>query len=157
MARVYSRERGDALERAFLRLLGPRRRRRTGLEGLRKVVLVFSVCFAVVYGIQRLQGHLFLNPDHMKGVPSHVALNTAASFVTNTNWQYYGGEFTMSYLTQMAALAVQNFVSAGSGWRCSPPSCAASPRAAARPRQLLARPLPLDRLRPAASRRSCSR
>src|SRR5262249_16639295 len=54
-------------------------------------------------------------PDHLKGVPSHIALNTTASFVTNTNWQYYGGEYTMSYLTQMAALAVQNFVSAAVG------------------------------------------
>ena len=65
--------------------------------------------------IQRLQGHLFLNPDHLKGVASHIALNTTASFVTNTNWQYYGGEYTMSYLTQMAGLAVQNFVSAAVG------------------------------------------
>ena len=48
-------------------------------------------------------------------MPSHISLNTAASFVTNTNWQYYGGEYTMSYLTQMAGLAVQNFVSAGVG------------------------------------------
>ena len=69
----------------------------------------------LLYAIQRLQGHLFLNPDHMKGVPAHLALNTAASFVTNTNWQYYGGEYTMSYLTQMAGLAVQNFVSAAVG------------------------------------------
>ena len=63
----------------------------------------------------RLQGHLFLNPDDLEGVPSHISLNTAASFVTNTNWQYYGGEYTMSYLSQMAGLAVQNFVSAAVG------------------------------------------
>ena len=69
----------------------------------------------MLYAIQRLQGHLFLNPDHLKGVPSHIALNTTASFVTNTNWQYYGGETTMSYLSQMAGLAVQQFVSAGVG------------------------------------------
>ena len=68
-----------------------------------------------MYAIQRLQGHLFLNPQHFKGVPSHISLNTAASFVTNTNWQYYAGESTMSFLTQMAALAVQNFVSAAVG------------------------------------------
>ncbi len=79
-------------------------------------MLVFSaVCSAVLYAIQRLQGHLFLNPDHLKGVAPHIALNTTASFITNTNWQYYGGEYTMSYLTQMAGLAVQNFVSAGVG------------------------------------------
>src|SRR5262249_6387830 len=65
--------------------------------------------------IQRLQGHLFLNPDHLGAVPSHISLNTAASFVTNTNWQFYSGETTMSYLTQMAGLAVQNFVSAAVG------------------------------------------
>ena len=79
-------------------------------------MLVFSVLFwGVLYAIQRLQGHLFLNPDHMKGVPAHLSLNTAASFITNTNWQFYGGEYTMSYLTQMAGLAVQNFVSAAVG------------------------------------------
>ena len=48
-------------------------------------------------------------------MPSHLSLNTAASFITNTNWQFYGGEYTMSYLTQMAGLAVQNFVSAAVG------------------------------------------
>ncbi len=79
-------------------------------------MLVFSVLFwGLLYLIQRAQGHLFLNPDGMKGVPAHVSLNTAASFVTNTNWQFYGGEYTMSYLTQMAGLAVQNFVSAAVG------------------------------------------
>jgi len=79
-------------------------------------LLVFSVpFFALLYVLQRVQGHLFLNPDKLAGVPSHISLNTAASFVTNTNWQFYGGEYTMSYLTQMAGLAVQNFVSAGVG------------------------------------------
>ena len=66
-------------------------------------------------GLLRLQGHLFLNPDHLPAVPWTVALNTTASFVTNTNWQYYAGEATMSYLSQMAGLAVQQFVSAGVG------------------------------------------
>jgi potassium-transporting ATPase potassium-binding subunit len=79
-------------------------------------VLVFSVLFmGLLYAVQRLQGHLFLNPDHLKGAPAHLSLNTAASFITNTNWQFYGGEYTMSYLTQMAGLAVQNFVSAAVG------------------------------------------
>jgi K+-transporting ATPase ATPase A chain len=68
-----------------------------------------------VYAIQRLQSHLPLNPQHFQSVPSHISLNTAASFLTNTNWQYYAGESTMSFLTQMAALAVQNFVSAAVG------------------------------------------
>jgi potassium-transporting ATPase potassium-binding subunit len=115
MARVYSRERGDVVERGLLRLLGSNGREQDW-KGYARTVLVFTVpFFLVVYLIQRAQGHLFLNPDHLKGVPAHISLNTAISFVTNTNWQYYGGEYTMSYLTQMAALAVQNFVSAGVG------------------------------------------
>jgi potassium-transporting ATPase potassium-binding subunit len=116
MARVYGREREGVVERSFYRLLGRKSSAEQDWKTYGKNVLVFSVLFSlVVYGIQRLQGHLFLNPDHMKGVAPHIALNTTASFVTNTNWQYYGGEFTMSYLTQMAGLAVQNFVSAGVG------------------------------------------
>jgi K+-transporting ATPase ATPase A chain len=116
MARVYTAERlpGAWLERGFLRLIGGNREQ--DWKGYAKTVLVFSVSFfGVVYLIQRVQGHLFLNPDHLKGVPAHISLNTAASFITNTNWQYYGGEFTMSYLTQMAALTVQNWISAGVG------------------------------------------
>jgi K+-transporting ATPase ATPase A chain len=116
MSRVYLREREGVVERGFYRLLGRKSAEEQDWKAYGKNVLVFSVLFSlVVYGIQRLQGHLFLNPDHMKGVAPHIALNTTASFVTNTNWQYYGGEFTMSYLTQMAGLAVQNFVSAGVG------------------------------------------
>jgi K+-transporting ATPase ATPase A chain len=79
-------------------------------------VLVFSLLFsAVLYAILRLQNHLFLNPDKLSAVSPHIALNTTASFVTNTNWQYYGGEYTMSYLSQMMGLGVQNFVSAAVG------------------------------------------
>jgi potassium-transporting ATPase potassium-binding subunit len=125
MARVYTRERFAVgrwfgwltpIEAGFYRVLRTNARREQDWKGYAKTVLVFSIAFsAVVYAIQRLQGHLFLNPDHMKGVPSHIALNTTASFVTNTNWQYYGGELTMSYLTQMAVLAVQQFVSAAVG------------------------------------------
>src|SRR6516225_8773160 len=78
--------------------------------------IVFTIVYSVfLYGLLRLQGHLFLNPDHLPAVPWAVALNTTASFVTNTNWQYYAGEATMSYLSQMAGLAVQQFVSAGVG------------------------------------------
>jgi K+-transporting ATPase ATPase A chain len=116
MARVYTAERlpGAGLERGFMRLVGGSREQ--DWKGYGKTVLVFSVAFfALLYVIQRVQGHLFLNPDNLNGVPAHISLNTAASFVTNTNWQYYGGEYTMSYLTQMAGLAVQNFVSAGVG------------------------------------------
>jgi K+-transporting ATPase ATPase A chain len=116
MARVYTRERGDVLERGIFRLLGRKSSDDQDWKSYGKTVLVFSVVFtALLYAIQRLQGHLFLNPDHLKGVSPHIALNTTASFVTNTNWQYYGGEYTMSYLTQMAGLAVQNFVSAAVG------------------------------------------
>ena len=77
-----------------------------------------SSFFGLLYALQRLQGHLFLNPDHLKGVPSHIALNTTASFVTNTNWQYYGGEYTMSYLTQMAGWRCSSSSRPRSGWRC---------------------------------------
>ena len=79
-------------------------------------VLVFSlVGFIVVYALQRLQLWLPLNPQQMPNVTPDSSFNTAISFVTNTNWQGYGGEATMSYLTQMLALAVQNFVSAATG------------------------------------------
>src|SRR6476469_7287464 len=120
MARVYApgfRARWlSGVEGGFYRLLRTEQSREQDWKSYSKTVLVFSVLFsALLYAIQRLQGHLFLNPDHLKGVPAHIALNTTASFVTNTNWQYYGGESTMSYLTQMAGLAVQNFVSAAVG------------------------------------------
>jgi K+-transporting ATPase ATPase A chain len=79
-------------------------------------LLAFSFLGVVaVYAVQRLQGVLPLNPEGLPGVSPDSAFNTAVSFVTNTNWQGYGGEATMSYLTQMAALAVQNFVSAAAG------------------------------------------
>ena len=125
MARVYSDD--DFATRGRLRRLGWIERgfyRAVRVDGIKeqtwqaygKVTLVFSALFALfLYGMLRLQGHLFLNPDHLPAVPSHIALNTTASFITNTNWQYYGGEYTMSYLSQMAGLAVQNFVSAAVG------------------------------------------
>ena len=69
----------------------------------------------VVYALQRLQLWLPLNPQQMANVSADSAFNTAVSFVTNTNWQGYGGETTMSYLTQMLALTVQNFLSAATG------------------------------------------
>jgi K+-transporting ATPase ATPase A chain len=116
MARVYSvpRLRFGGLENGFIRLVGGRREQ--NWKSYAKTLLVFSAVFwFVIYAFQRLQAHLFLNPDHLGAVPSHIALNTATSFLTNTNWQYYGGEYTMSYLTQMGALAVQQFVSAAVG------------------------------------------
>ncbi len=78
-------------------------------------LLLFNLLgFLVVYALQRLQGVLPFNPDGMAGTTPDLAFNTAVSFVTNTNWQSYGGETTMSYLTQMLGLTVQNFLSAAS-------------------------------------------
>lgn len=79
-------------------------------------MLVFNVIgIFIVYGLQRLQQFLPLNPEHFGAVTPSSSFNTAVSFATNTNWQGYGGETTMSYLTQMLALTVQNFLSAATG------------------------------------------
>jgi len=79
-------------------------------------MLLFNVAgLLLVYALQRLQSVLPLNPQGLTAVKPDLAFNTAVSFATNTNWQSYGGETTMSYLTQMLGLAVQNFVSAASG------------------------------------------
>jgi potassium-transporting ATPase potassium-binding subunit len=120
MARVYApgfRLRWlSGLETGFYRLVRTDPSKEQDWKGYSKTVIVFTVVFfGVLYALQRLQAHLFLNPDHLPAVPAHIALNTTASFTTNTNWQYYGGETTMSYLTQMAGLAVQQFVSAAAG------------------------------------------
>lgn len=79
------------------------------------LILFHIVGFVVLYGLQRLQAHLPWNPAQMSAVSPDSSFNTAISFVTNTNWQGYGGESTMSYLTQMLGLTVQNFVSAAAG------------------------------------------
>jgi K+-transporting ATPase ATPase A chain len=121
MARVYS---GTlrlprwlaAPERGFYRLVGTRADAEQDWKGYARTSLVFMGAFAVLlYLLLRLQEDLPANPDGMPSVLPHIAMNTTASFITNTNWQYYGGEFTMSYLSQMAGLAVQNFVSAALG------------------------------------------
>jgi potassium-transporting ATPase potassium-binding subunit len=105
-----------APERAFYRLVGTNQDREQDWKAYAKTALIFMGVFSVLlYLLLRLQGHLPLNPDGLKGVLPHIAMNTTASFITNTNWQYYGGETTMSYLSQMAGLAVQNFVSAALG------------------------------------------
>jgi len=79
-------------------------------------MLLFSVAgVLMLYALQRLQAMLTLNPQDMGAVPADLAFNTAVSFTTNTNWQAYSGESTMSYLVQMAGLTVQNFVSAATG------------------------------------------
>jgi K+-transporting ATPase ATPase A chain len=121
MARVYTAPRFGgrwlgAIERGFYKVVGTDPDREQDWKSYAKTVIVFSVFFfLVLYAIQRLQANLFLNPNHDPAVPAPLALNTAASFVTNTNWQYYGGESTMSYFTQMAGLALQQFVAAGVG------------------------------------------
>ena len=79
-------------------------------------ILLFSVVgFVTLYALQRLQWYLPFNPQGQTGVAPDLALNTSVSFVTNTNWQAYGGETTMGYLVQMAGLTVHNFVSAATG------------------------------------------
>ncbi|HYW28921.1 MAG TPA: potassium-transporting ATPase subunit KdpA, partial [Gaiellales bacterium] len=104
------------VERLFLRLVGSDPEHEQNWKGYAGSVLLFTIVFTVLlYLLLRSQGHLPLNPDNLPGVSAPIALNTTASFVSNTNWQYYGGEYTMSYLSQMAGLAVQNFVSAAAG------------------------------------------
>jgi potassium-transporting ATPase potassium-binding subunit len=79
-------------------------------------MLLFNLAgFLIVYALQRLQAYLPLNPAGQSAVPPDLSFNTAVSFATNTNWQNYGGESTLSYLTQMVGLTVQNFVSAATG------------------------------------------
>ena len=102
------------LEEGVFRLCGIREE--MGWRQYTLAVLVFSVIGAVaVYALQRLQPWLPLNPQGLPNVTPDSSFNTAISFVSNTNWQGYAGEVTMSYLTQMLALAVQNFLSAATG------------------------------------------
>ncbi|PYM67332.1 MAG: potassium-transporting ATPase subunit KdpA [Candidatus Rokuibacteriota bacterium] len=122
MARVYEgRAPGlepvlGPLERLCYRCCGVRRTDEMGWKTYAGAMLLFNlVGLLVVYGLQRLQGILPLNPQGLAAVSPDSSFNTAASFATNTNWQGYGGETTMSYLTQMLGLAVQNFASAASG------------------------------------------
>ncbi|MFO0616290.1 MAG: potassium-transporting ATPase subunit KdpA [Polyangiaceae bacterium] len=104
------------IERLFYRAAGVRSEDEQTPRQYALAALVFNVLgLLVVYGLQRLQASLPLNPDGMAAVSPEVSFNTAVSFASNTNWQAYGGESTMSYLTQMAALAVQNFLSAATG------------------------------------------
>src|SRR6266404_7364389 len=103
-------------ERAFYRLLGPTALREQDWRAYAAAVLVFSVVgFALLYAIQRLQAFLPFNPAGQSAVSPDLAFNTAISFVTNTNWQSYGGETTMSHFTQMVGFTVQNFLSAATG------------------------------------------
>lgn len=122
MARIY---RGDLpvfvawlrpLENFCYRLAGVRHGDDMGWRRYAGAVLAFSLLGVLaVYALQRLQLWLPFNPQAMANTTPDLAFNTAVSFVTNTNWQAYGGETTMSYLTQMLGLAVQNFLSAATG------------------------------------------
>jgi potassium-transporting ATPase potassium-binding subunit len=104
------------LERAIYRLGGIEPTRETGWKEYALGLLLFNALGALaLYLLQRLQLWLPLNPQKFANLSADSAFNTAVSFVTNTNWQGYSGESTMSYLTQMAGLAVQNFLSAASG------------------------------------------
>jgi len=104
------------LEQSIYRLAGIDPREEMGWRRYTTAVLLFNaVGFLAVYCLLRLQAMLPLNPQQFAANSADSAFNTAASFATNTNWQGYGGETTMSYLTQMLALTVQNFVSAAAG------------------------------------------
>jgi K+-transporting ATPase ATPase A chain len=95
-------------------------------------LLMFNAAgFVLLYAILRLQGLLPLNPQGFGGMSEHLAFNTAISFVTNTNWQSYGGETTLSYFSQMVGLTVQNFVSAATGMAVVVPLARAFGRAKA--------------------------
>jgi potassium-transporting ATPase potassium-binding subunit len=122
MARVYEGEPillGRVLgpvERLMYRLAGVKEEEETTWKTYAVAMLVFNVAgIVLVYAIQRLQGVLPLNPQGLPAPSPDLAWNTAVSFATNTNWQSYGGESTLSYFSQMVALAVQNFVCAASG------------------------------------------
>ena len=123
MTRVFSRERTfldpvlRPVERLLYRLTGVDESHEMRWTEYATTMLLFSaVSMLVLYLIQRSQGMLPFNPQHLGAVkPEHLAFNTAASFTTNTNWQAYSGETTMSYLTQMAGLAYHNFASAATG------------------------------------------
>lgn len=104
------------LERAMYRLCGVRPTDEMDWKHYGMAMLFFNAAgLLFLYGLQRLQSLLPLNPANLGGVVPDLAFNTAVSFATNTNWQAYGGETTLSYLTQMLGLTVQNFVSAATG------------------------------------------
>src|SRR4051794_38855884 len=122
MARVFTRQRTwldpvcRPIERLIYRLTGVDETHEMRWTEYAVGVLLFSVVsMAALYALQRLQGLLPFNPQGFSGVGPDLAFNTAASFTSNTNWQAYSGESTMSYFTQMAGLAYHNFVSAAVG------------------------------------------
>jgi potassium-transporting ATPase potassium-binding subunit len=122
MARVYDGQPcgldrvWGPVERLIYRLCGTNREEGMGWKTYAGAVLLFNLLGVLaVYGLQRVQSGLGANPAGMGAVAPDLAFNTAISFATNTNWQSYSGETTLSYLTQMLGLTVQNFVSAATG------------------------------------------
>ncbi len=122
MARVYSGGRtlldplARPIERFTYRCLGIRPDAEMAWHTYAIAVMLFNIAgLVLVYALQRLQGFLPFNPQGLGAVTPDSSFNTAASFASNTNWQGYGGETTMSYLTQMVGLAKENFVSAATG------------------------------------------
>ncbi|GGB02959.1 potassium-transporting ATPase potassium-binding subunit [Brucella endophytica] len=122
MTRVFDGERTllssilGPIERGLYRIAGTSEQEEQHWTTYTAAMLLFNLAgFLALYFIQRFQGALPYNPAGMGDIPADLAFNTAASFMTNTNWQNYGGETTMSYLTQMVGLNVQNFVSAATG------------------------------------------
>ena len=122
MTRVFNREKTfldpvlRPIEKLVYRLTGVDEQQEMRWTEYTVAMLLFSgVSMALLYLIQRTQQWLPLNPQKMVNVPPALAFNTAASFTTNTNWQNYSGESTMSYFTQMAGLAYHNFTSAATG------------------------------------------
>ena len=107
---------GAGLERLIYRLCGVDAQDDMNWKRYAVAMLMFNVFgMLMVYALERLQQWLPLNPQHFPAISADSSINTAISFVTNTNWQAYSGESTMSYLTQMMGLAVQNFMSAACG------------------------------------------
>ncbi|HVN90019.1 MAG TPA: potassium-transporting ATPase subunit KdpA, partial [Candidatus Binataceae bacterium] len=122
MARVFSDQPTPLdtvlrpIERTIYRICGVHPgNEQTWIEYAVAMLLFSGAGMVLLYVMQRVQYYLPFNPQGMAGVGTDLAFNTAASFTTNTNWQAYGGESTMSYFTQMAGLAFHNFVSAAAG------------------------------------------
>ena len=122
MARVFNGEKTfldpvlRPIERLIYRVTGVDEKHEMRWTEYAVAVLLFSgVSLLLLYLIQRVQGWLPLNPQKLAAVPQALAFNTAVSFTTNTNWQAYSGETTMTYLTQMSGLAYHNFISAATG------------------------------------------
>lgn len=103
------------IERGLWRAAGIRLQEMNWYQYLLAILLFNALGLVALFALLMFQGFLPLNPQHLPGLSWDLALNTAVSFVSNTNWQAYGGEATMSYLSQMAGLAVQNFLSAATG------------------------------------------